>query len=232
MTRKIEILENFRVEFSNIISDAESLVGDLVDSKKNPKLSMSIDATHSGRLTNNRVYPGKRVRAAVGSWTSPKSKPVLKNHDASQDPIGRVRAAEFVQLKNGRDFDSDYVNPSKGLGSGLIKLSLDIMDPDAIQKFVDGRFTEFSTRQGFTSFQCSFCGNDLAQSMCGHFPGDVIKVEDEDGETTYKVYGITGPLDYREVSVVNIPGDKFTGINTMELVGADSMGGVEDLPFS
>ena len=231
MTRKTEITDNFQVDFGNIIADAQSLVGDLLDSKKSPKLVLDIDATHSGRLTNNRVYPGPKVRDSVSTWLKPQARPVLKNHNDMDDPIGRVTSAKFVQLKDGKSFEQDFRRPSAGVGSGFIQLGLEIMDQDAIEKFVDGRFREFSTRQSFDSFMCSYCGQDMAKDFCGHFPGDTVVLEGKKGkaDTEFKVFGITGNLTYREVSVVNIPGDAFTKINEMELVGVDSLGGSNDV---
>ena len=63
------------------------------------QLVVTIDATYSGYLLNNRVYPGKFVRdkRSWGTWISadrgglaPFDKPVLTHHQQSDgDPIGR-----------------------------------------------------------------------------------------------------------------------------------------------
>jgi hypothetical protein len=224
MSRKQEIIDNFKLEVGQVVTDAISLVSDLKDSGKRPVLKLNIDATHSGRLTNNRVYPGAVMRDSIDTFLKPTPRPVLKNHDDGSDPIGRVISAEFVQLKSGTAFENDFKRPTEGLGSGFVRLDLNIMDEDAIAKFVDGRFREFSTRQSFDSFLCSYCGNDFAKSFCGHFPGDTVIEEGKKGkpDREFKVFGITGPLKYREVSVVNIPGDAHTKINELELVSADS----------
>jgi hypothetical protein len=234
--RRKEIIDNFKIKFDSIVDDAGSLVNDLIDNKQRPKLLLNIDATHSGRLTNNRVYPGVHVRESVDTFTKPQPRPVLKNHNDGGDPIGRVKRAKFFQLKQGKSFEKDFLRPSKQRGSGFIQLDLEVMDEDAIQKFVDGRFREFSTRQGFDQFLCSFCGNDFAQEFCGHTPGQTVVVEGDEGkeDKQFKVFGITGPLSYREVSVVNIPGDKFTKVNELELIGADSLEslGSDDMVFN
>jgi hypothetical protein len=235
MTKKQEIIDNFRLNPKNYVGDAISLVQDMLDSKKAPTLKLNIDATHSGRLTNNRVYPGAKMRKSVDSFMNPKPRPVLKSHDHDSDPIGRVTAAKFIKVKDGDAFARDFINPSKGMGSGFIQLDLDINDADSIIKFVDGRFAEFSTAQGFDSLTCSICGDDLigTDEFCGHFPGKTYEIEnslDKRGAPKrYRAYGITGSLAYREVSVVNIAGDDFTGVNSLELIGSDSLKSTSDI---
>ena len=217
MSRRKEIIESFNLEIGDLLEDYQSLIGDVLDSEGKPKLLLNIDATHSGRLTNNRVYPGEIVKDSYHTFTKPKGRPVLKNHNDSQDPIGRVTKADFVQIKSGKAFTNDFKKPSNGVGSGVVKLDLEILDQDAIDKFLDGRFQEFSTRQQFDGFYCSFCGNDYTKEYCGHYPGRTIVQETKKGHKEYFVYGITGPLTYKEVSVVNIPADAYTNINEMSM---------------
>lgn len=220
MTKRKEIIESFNLSIENLIEDYASLLGDVADSEGSPRLKLNIDATHSGRLTNDRVYPGLIVRDSTKTFIKPKGKPVLKNHDSYADPIGRVTDARFIQLKQGKAFEEDFKRPSEGPGSGLVQLDLEIMDFDSIEKFLDGRFQEFSTRQAFDGLFCSMCGTDFTQTYCGHYPGETVTVESKRKgvkDKQYKVFGITGPLTYREVSVVNIPADKFTNINEMKM---------------
>lgn len=233
MARKTEIRDRFTYDLGALVSDAQSLVGDVADAGGGPKLILNIDATHSGRLTNNRVYPGTKMKDSIATFMKPTPRPVLKNHQDSGDPIGRVRSANFIQLKQGEAFINDFKRPGSGVGSGFAQLELEIMDVDSIEKFLDGRFKEFSTRQAFDAFHCSFCGSDMMQEFCGHHPGETILVDAKKGKPKkFKVYGITGNLKYREVSTVNIPGDSYTKINEMELVGADALGTDGDLLFS
>jgi hypothetical protein len=231
MTKKQEIIDNFRITPKNIVSDAVQLVQDMLDGRKKPMLKVNVDATHSGRLTNNRVYPGAKMRKSVDSFMNPKPRPVLKAHNWDEDPIGRVTGARFIKIKDGDAFANDYANPSKGIGSGFIQLDLNIMDSDSIIKFVDGRFAEFSTAQGFDELACSICGNDFLNDHCGHMPGQVYEIEaDKKSEPKrFKCYAITGKLKYREISVVNIAGDDETGINSFELIGSDSLDRTSDL---
>lgn len=234
MAGKKEIIDHFKLPLRKLLKDADQLLEEMKLAGKTAKLRMSIDATHSGRLTNNRVYPGKHMKDSVATFITPSQRPVLRHHKDEEDAIGRVVAAKFIQLTDGPEFDFDYQNPSKGRGSGFAQLDIDIMDQDAIVKFMDGRYQEFSTRQGFDYFLCSICGNNYADDYCGHTPGEhyVIEPEDEDSGVEpgeYKCYGITGPLNYKEVSTLNVPGDAFTKINGWEMLSADNYGRDEDL---
>ena len=174
-----------------------------------------------------RVYPGRHMRDSASTFMEPVPKPVLKHHRDEEDAIGRVSSAEFIQLKNGDAFDFDYREPSEGRGSGFIKLGLDIMDRDAMEQFADGRIRQFSTRQAFQSVHCSICGEDIADSMSflgsshEHKVGEVYSSDeagDTHGDKDYLCYLITGPLTYREVSSVNIPGDDASDINGFEII--------------
>lgn len=234
MTGKKEIVDHFTIPHRKLLKDADQLVEEMKLAGRTARLRMSIDATHSGRLTNNRVYPGKHMRESVQTFITPSQKPVLRHHKDEEDAIGRVVAAKFVQLTDGHEFEFDYQNPSDGRGSGFAQLDIDIMDEDAIIKFMDGRYQEFSTRQAFDHLLCSICGNDYADDFCGHTPGDRYTIEPEDGQTDiepgeYKCYGITGPLRYREVSTLNTPADSFTKINGWEMLAADSYNRDQDL---
>lgn len=225
MSKIFEIVDSLSIKQKNILADADSLLNDMRDSGKTPTLSVQIDATHSGRLTNGRVYPGRYMKDSAEKFLKPYPKPVLRHHDDQQDAIGRVTDARFMQLKTGDEFDYDYRNPSKGLGSGFIKLSADITAEDAIQKIIDGRYQQVSTRQGFSQLNCSICGSDYASSEpCDHYPGRTysIKSGSDRKEKQYLCYGITGPLSYREVSFVNIPGDDHAKVTDFEQIHADS----------
>lgn len=206
-------------------------------------LRMKIDATHSGRVTNKRVYPGKKMKKAAPTWTSVENggssnfdKPVLINHDIDSDPIGRVIGAEFVHLKRGQDFDNDFRLPElNGPGSGFIRLSVNIADIEAAAKFLDKRYQTVSTSQSTKEFKCSICDKEMIPQIlrlfglsedddaCDHIPGKVYPVKNEDTKKTEKrlCFGITGDLEYHEVSPVNVPADSFAKVS--EISSSDSL---------
>lgn len=222
---KFQITDNLNVNFKSLRPDALELFSDALEAKSGrPVLSASIDATHSGRLTNMRVYPGAKVKRSMKTFLEPVGKPVLKHHNSRSDPIGRVAGAKFIQLKEGDAFKFDYKNPDSGQGSGFIQLDLNIMEQDAIEQFIDGRIQQFSTSQHFQDVYCSVCGKDIADDMSmfwndhEHRVGETYKIKV--GKTTkdFLCYLITGDLEYVEVSPVNIPADKFTKLNSFKFI--------------
>lgn len=226
MQKGIITTENLVLPRFNLLQDTLDLFIDLKDSNSPISLKTTIDATHSGRLTNDRVYPGKRMKKGLKTWTEPYTKPVLKSHNDIQDPIGRVTGAKYIALKQGPDWENDFKNPSTGEGSGFIQLSANISDKDAIEKFLDGRFNTVSTRQSIDTYTCSICGqvfdtNNIWNIMDHeHSPGQVYKFK-KDGdkkEVDYLCFFITGDLEYKEVSVVNIPGDEYSKISGLEIL--------------
>ena len=208
---------------------------DASESADGKSLLIKIDATHSGRITNRRVYPGRKMKKATKSWystdrggTSSYDKPVLKNHDERVDPLGRVIKAEYVHLKNGKDFTEDYLMPDlKGPGSGFIRLTANISDEDAIAKFLDGRFQTVSTSQSSSGQTCSICDKEMIppylrflmgmddddEDSCSHIPGRVYTVKNGKKKEKKLCYAITGDLEYYEVSPVNTPGDAFAKVS-------------------
>lgn len=225
MKKQLEFREFLHLDIGQLKTDAQSLCQDASSSTKPVVLKAYIDATHSGRLTNLRVYPGRHMKNGADSFIKPVGKPVLKHHKDEDDPIGRVFSAEYIQLVHGPAWEKDYLAPSEKEGSGYIKLGVDIMDADSIQKILDGRFRNVSTRQSILDLTCSICGDNMNSydSECSHSPGQKYTLGDSiDGQSEYLCYGITGPLSYKEVSLVNIPGDAFAEIKSMSLEKKDS----------
>jgi len=187
-------------------------------------LRVGIRATHSGVLTNYRVYPGMKVRDSVGSWvseahggTSAYDAPVHRHHRAYgggffgsdvEDPLGRVVSAGYTQLVDDETLASDWKRPAlSGMGSGYITLTADIKDPDAIQKILDGRYATVSSAQTSPSIKCNICGADFMDNGCEHALGNTynVYIESIDEEVPVMCYAITDKLTYREISFVNIP---------------------------
>ena len=95
-----------------------------------PTLEIHGAASHSGKIINNRSYPGKRVRKATPTWVTPYPKPFQRHHrsgtggsifggDDTEDPLGRVVKATYVQFVDGPAFDNDDVEPlANGTGDG------------------------------------------------------------------------------------------------------------------
>lgn len=186
----------------------------MLDKDSKATLKVTIDATHSGVLTNGRVYPGLKVAEGYKSYISKErggtaeyDKPVLKHHDAHSDPIGRVISSKYTMFKSGQDFEYDYLNPDNlgSKGSGVVTVEALITDPDSIKKILDGRFVSVSSGHSTDAAYCSTCGESIL--TCSHVPG---KRYDSEGEPTADdsfppCYVITNKMTYNELSFVNMP---------------------------
>lgn len=211
-------------------------------------LRLSIDATHSGRITNNRVYPGRKMKAGASSFTSTDNggsatydKPILKHHDSHNDAVGRVVGAKFIPIKSGKEFTEDFLRPDlNGPGSGYIRLNAEIADADSIQKLLDGRFQTVSTGQSSNKMTCSICDKRMVpfwvryesdeEDFCQHSPGQVYKIKkDGKGRSENRLcFAVTGDLEYHEVSFVNNPADSFAQVVKQSFGDSSETDGNED----
>jgi hypothetical protein len=87
------------------------------------------------------------------------------------------------------------------IGLGHIQIIVDIVDPDAIQKFLDGRYLTGSVGARTNKAVCSICKQNWTESgPCEHEPGTVYDEK--------KCVLITGDFFYDEYSMVNSPADR------------------------
>lgn len=172
----------------------------LADAKtSNPKkIRVTIEATHDGKTENFTIYVPDNMENSSYTWTSPFPKPVLKNHNTHGDPLGRVSKATF---------GDSITHP----GAKTIFLTLDISDKEAIERFLDGRYSTVSIGGMAKEMSCNICGTDLLKdSFCGHWRGDKysIKRSEDSPAEILTCYWKIGDMEYEEVSVVNRPADK------------------------
>lgn len=186
----------------------------MIERNSKTALKVTIDATHSGVKTNQRVYPGGKVSQGYRSFfsrekggTAEFDKPVLKHHDDISDPIGRIVGARYTAYKVGQEFDLDFLNPDPygSRGSGVVTVDALITDPDSIKKIIDGRFVSVSSGHNSDAAFCSICGDSIME--CSHLPG---KRYDADGEVSTDedardCFVITNNMTYNELSFVNMP---------------------------
>ena len=189
-------------------------------------LLVTVDTSHSGRLTNYRCYPGRYMNASAKTWTRPYKKPILPRHPSrglfapadEPDALGRVQSAKFFRLtEDDEAFENDYKEPMiDGLGSGYVQTVGKISDEEAVQKFIDGRYLTVSAGMISKNLICSICQHDWAKTRmpCEHDPGRVYEIEvgDKDSKKKSKTvkqlaYHITGMLDYDHWATVNTPAD-------------------------
>lgn len=214
----------------------------LDDSMGRPKgLLVTANFSNPGKRINNRVYAPIAQRDSMGLWTAPAPLPLLKNHDTESEPLGRVVSVEMVDYK---DRISNYFRDGKEMNSFMSDMYSDdpkkiqaamnrrgllmnaqwpgvaelrgkvrVSDKEAIEKFLDSRYLTLSASAMASQIMCGTCGTNWAMGdMCEHHPGDAV----EDGPG----YNTIIAMDYlpREISVVNIPGNKTSFVQSMQMI--------------
>jgi hypothetical protein len=164
--------------------------------KSGRKLVVQMEAIHVGRTANYTFYTKEGLTAGLKSWTSPYNKPVLTHHnDYSGEPVGRILKAEYSEnTKSGKP--------------GLV-FTVEITDPTAIEKVIDGRYSTVSIGATTDKVTCNICGTDRIEEWCDHYPGDTYE-----GQTAHFIIGTTFG---REVSYVNVPADEHAGNTSVQV---------------
>lgn len=200
-------------------------------SKMQASVAMSaiLDASRSGSLVNGRVYRAKYMNDSTKKWLTPYEKPVLPHHDSSQDAIGRVQSAKFESFINRSEWENDHIimidnNLDQKKGSGRLVLTAKIIDTDAIDKVLDGRYSTVSIGFQTSYMKCSICGEDWRSSglffmPCEHKIGKHYGIDENSifwtGKKTkkkYPAYLYCGEMDPKEVSFVNTPAQSFANV--------------------
>lgn len=104
------------------------------------------------------------------------------------------------------DYLHRYVTDSDTFqGLGYIELIANVVDPDAIQKVLDGRYLTGSVSFDSDKALCSVCKKEwVSEGPCDHQPG---RTYDE-----MLCYLIMGNMDFREYSFVNLPADSLSKV--------------------
>jgi len=160
-----------------------------------------VPGTHGGFVNKNGYfYKVDGMKKAYKSWVSPYKKPVLVGHGDNLDPIGRVVAAELIE-----DDPMDYVNKfgrTDNIPAAHIDMELEITDQESIRKILDGVYLTVSQGADCDDVKCSICDQNIGEDgPCDHKRGKMY-----DGKLAYWIFG---PLNYQELSIVNVPSDEF-----------------------
>ena len=179
--------ENFDI---GVIAKVDSVIEEA--SGSSIALIPDIECIHAGLTKNYTFYQAEKLRGnpethtGIYSWTYPYEKPMLKNHDTSLDPLGRIVEANFA---------------SQGLtGQNAVVIRPKLVDADAIEKVKNGTFKTVSIGGSTDSLICSICGTDNIHDACEHWPG-----QEYDGSVCYF---IVGNITFNECSFVNVPADE------------------------
>ncbi len=169
-----------------------------------------IEAIHVGLTKNNLFYSEEKLKGDVElqsglySFLIPYRKPMLTHHNrCAGEPIGRVKNAYFTK-------------ETKAKRSGIITV-VEINDPAAIEKVLDGRYFTVSIGGETQSALCSICGQDMVKDgWCEHEKG-----KEYDGQ---KCYWIVGDIWFSELSFVNVPADPNAIIVELGVAGVNELG--------
>lgn len=214
-------------------------LGDLSTTKRS--LFVYMDATHSAIVNlNNRFYLPAKMKEGSGSFLSRNGKaaPILKHHDKSDDPIGKIRSVEYIttipdeiasrdevialtngdlplkkQVKAARRFlHNQFANSDEWAGLGFLRIGAEILDPKSIQQVTDGLWDSVSVSFKTDHAFCSICATDWADEdgPCEHIPGKIY--EDKDTGTEERALLIPGDMKFSECSLVNFDADPHTVI--------------------
>lgn len=176
------------------------------DSTKLPSaIDVTFEATHSGRNANYFQYDSADLERDSHTWMSPFPKPLIKNHDIYQEPLGRVVDYSFGPSEITDDAD-------------CVNVTYRVTDADAIQKFLDKRYHTMSIGAKTTNVRCNICGKDIIKDgqvkFCGHMKG-----ESYGGQ---KAYWTAKDFEFKEGSIVNNPADKWAQVKRIQVVKDDA----------
>lgn len=187
------------------------LVGDIskiVDSttKELPKaIDVIIEGTHSGDNHNYAIYHSDSMEKDANTFTQPFNKPLIKNHDTSTEPLGRITDYLFRQSELAPDRD-------------CIELTTRVTDKEAIEKFLDGRYKTVSISGSTQHVRCNICGKDILKDkklkFCGHWKGQKYG----DNLALWHMRDIR----YNECSIVNAPADDWAQVKRIKIVDDSS----------
>lgn len=152
-----------------------------------------VEATHNITTKNLNTYQAEYFPASVKSWRRPYQKPVLLNHNSySGKPAGRVKKGQVVPSEIKKNLQTQ-------------RLFLNITDPDVAAGILDGTYTTLSIGGSAKSAVCSICNTDILDAgWCGHLKGRKY-----DGKVCT---WLIGPMEYEEVSFVNVPADPYAQV--------------------
>lgn len=165
--------------------------------KANHNLIIEVAAIHEGMTANYNYYPEAALAESVQSWVSPYPKPIIMNHDAYSEPVGRVMAAKMAKEADGTPY---------------VRLQVAVTDPEAVRKVMDQRYLTGSVGGKAEEAVCNICGADWAKASmlnmpCRHqrgtpYKGKVAHVE-------------MRKIQFKEYSFVNMPADERSSVRQL-----------------
>lgn len=208
------------------------------DKKLANSLSVEIEASHSAIINGNHFfYMPKGMSNGARSFVEPYPKPVLVNHEVKSDPIGRVKASDYIKydmmdpygitdsntpqdvLEGIMDFVRGDVFKGKGYkGLGHLQLMADVTNKDAIERILDKRYLTVSIGGHCEDVTCSRCGMDIKKQR-DEVMAAVMEGKEIDDSTCMHTPGFkyadseptlfwaAGDMSFEELSYVSSPAD-------------------------
>ncbi len=171
------------------------------ESETKKGLIIEVAAIHEGMTANHNFYSASELADSISTWVTPYPKPIIRNHDITDEAIGRVIAAKM-------DTEED--------GTPYSRLQIAITDPSAIEKVMDERYLTGSVGGKAGEASCSVCGSNWSEASaykapCKHVRGKTYKVDGKEHKAHLKM----GKLSFKEYSIVNSPADSRSGVRAM-----------------
>lgn len=175
-------------------------IGQITDSANNSDpivaLDVTFEATHSGRNLNYAEYQSDSMEKDAATFLVPFRKPLIKNHDMYEEPLGRAVDVQFGRSILNEDKDT-------------IAVKFRVTDKEAVPKFLDGRYGTLSIGASANHVKCQICGQDIVKDgqfkkFCGHWRGETYN--------GVACYWTSRDLVYKEGSVVNAPADHWAQV--------------------
>jgi hypothetical protein len=230
----LHLTEDFKLEIPQLSESVTRRVTEaLLPAGGSNALEVTFAAIHEGLTRNNTNYSKDGLTAktknaqghpsGLESWTVPYNTPILKDHESVADnAIGRVNKAEWVE--------------GTGKAKGYVKLTAQITNPAAIEKFVRGEYQTGSIGMDIDTAKCSICEADFMKgwaAACSHERGKWYKKgekgSDQEGQFVEteahdkgarRAHVNIGNVWAREYSVVATPSDAYSRILSMEITEA------------
>lgn len=157
-------------------------------------LMVDIEAIHAYPYATRNFtrYMPECLKNSVQSWMTPYRRPMITFHNEQDgDIVGRFIAAEYVTKKT-------------KTGTPALVFTVNIADPDAIEKVKSSIYETTSIGVIANTVKCSICGQDLTdEGQCEHLRGETY-----DDEICYwDIYDMEG----KECSYVIVPSDIYSG---------------------
>ena len=192
-----EFYETVELEIPNI----GSKFAGFQESETKKGLVIEVAAIHEGMTANHNFYSAAELADSINSWVSPYPKPIIRNHDITDEAIGRVIAAKM-------DVEED--------GTPYSRLQIAITDPTAIEKVLDERYLTGSVGGKAGEALCSACNANWSEASayknaCKHVRGRTYKIDGKEHKAHLKM----GKLSFKEYSIVNAPADSRSGVRAM-----------------